>query len=188
MPDQQQYYVIEGVDLAENNGYFSSQQSDGRGYNRYNLRQHFASQSGLVQLPTGGPVGSPARIVRLCAPTSFKVITWVVEMDCEIGQRPVLPHWETSDPNEVFIRGEVVLDSPNIRSSGGIFQWRAKGEYHYASALAGRSLVSGGAAPSITLPPGAFNIGPGDFSRDFLASVASGTMAFGGLVFDDRLI
>lgn len=184
----EQFYFVDDPNLVENRGYFSSQQSIGEGYNRYNIRQHFLSNTGLFQLPTAGPVGTPARIVRLHAPTSIKVITWVVEMDCPVGQKPVLPHWDTGDVNEVFIRGQVVLDSPNIRANGEMFLWRATGEYHYVSALAGREAITGGAAPSISLPPAAFDLNYGDFSRDFLRAATSGLNAFNGIVFDDKLV
>ncbi len=184
----EQFYFVDDPNLVENTGYFSSQQSSGVGYNRYNIRQYLLSNTGLFQLPTGGPVGSPARIVRLHAPTSSKVITWVVEMDCLIGQKPTLPHWDTGDVNEVFIRGQVTVESPTIRSNGQLFLWRAKGEYHYASALAGRLAVNGGATPAISLPPAAFDLNYGDFSRDFLRAATSGGNAFNGIVFDDKLV
>lgn len=186
--ETQQFYYVDDPNLVDAPGYFSQQQLTGFGYNRYNIRQHFLSATGLFQLPTAGPVGTPARIVRLHAPTSMKIITWVVEMECEIGQKPVLPHWDTGDVNEVFVKGEVEVDSPNIRANGQIFHWRAKGEYHYVSALAGREAITGGAAPSISLPPAAFDLNYGDFSRDFLRAATSGLNAFNGIVFDDKLI
>lgn len=173
-------------------GFFSSQQANGSGYDRYNIRQHFITHSGLMQLPTAGPVGSPARMVRVHAPYSIKVITWVVYKACEVSEKPTLPHWDTGDPNEVCTIGEVRVDSPTLTADGKTLLWRVSGEYHYASGQAGRSQMSGGSSPAITLPPESFGINEGDFSKDFLravsGSIKGGGTAFAGLVFDSALV
>lgn len=178
--------------VVPNNGFFSSEQQDGRAYGRYNIRQHFVTHHGLLQLPTAGPVGSPARMVRVHAPYSIKVITWVVYKLCELGEKPILPHWDTGDTNEVCTIAEVRIDSPTIAENGQAFHWRVHGEYHYASGQAGRSQMSGGSSPAITLPPESFGINEGDFSKDFLravgGSIKGGGVAFAGLVFDSALV
>ena len=172
-------------------GFLSARQQDGRAYHHFNIRQHFATHSGLMQLPTGGPVGTSARIVRVHAPYSTKVITWVVMAHCLVGEKPILPHWDTLDPNEVYILGEVRVEAPAIRALGEVFLWRVSGEYHYASGYAGRGIMSGGSSAATTLPPESFGLTEGDFSKDFLRSVAGGIKGgsvFNGLVFDSALV
>lgn len=186
-----EYYQQDELNIVIDPGYFSSQQTGGLGYDRYNIRQHYVTHHGLAQLPAGGPVGTPARIVRLVAPYSVKVVTWVLVKRCEVGEKPILPHWDTGDPNEVCIRGEVRVDMPAIDATGASFVWHVAGEYHYASGYAGRSQISGGSSPVITLPPEAFGLNEGDFSKDYLRSVSGGIKdggsVFGGMVFDSAL-
>lgn len=180
------------VSSSASPGLLSAAQQDGRAYHHYAIRQHHVTHSGLMQLPTAGPVGTPARIVRVHAPYSIKVVTWVVMVHCLQGEKPVLPHWDTLDPNEVCTLAEVRVDAPAIRSGGEVFLWRASGEYHYASGYAGRSVISGGATPAAVLPPESFGLTEGDFSKEFLRSVGGGVKdggaVFKGLVFDSGLV
>lgn len=191
MPDEGGYIYPTDASVVENVGFWATVQTEGASYNRYNIRQHLVTNYGLMQLPTAGPVGTPARIVRVHAPCSSKVVTWVIERLCEVGEKPVLPHWDTLDSNEVCIMGEVRIDAPVLQMNGSVFLWHVAGEYHYASGYAGRIQASGGTSPAITLPPEAFGINEGDFSKDYIRSVSGsvkGGTVFAGLVFDSALV
>lgn len=177
------------VSMVGDVGYLADIMLDGRAYSRYNIRQQVATKSGLYQMPAAGPVGTPARIVRLHAPVSSKIVTWVIERLCLSGEKPLLPHWDTEDANEVCIYAEVRIDSPIIQPGGYLFLWRVAGEYHYVSASAGRTAIGGGATPACIFSPQNFGIGEGDFSKEFIRSISqSQGVAFQGAVFDPGML
>lgn len=192
MADQVGQYIIEvPPSVSEDNGFFSSAQIAGIGYGRYNIRQDYRRLSGLIQLPIAGPLGTPARIVRLNSGSAVKVVTWVVECLRLVGEKPTLPHWDTGDSNEALIYSSIAVDQPAIQPDGQTFFWRVRGEYHLAAWSARQGSFSGGSSPAITLPPESFGLTEGDFSRDFLRSDTSQgsnfKSQFAGMTFDSKL-
>lgn len=182
------YISPEDVQITQEPGLLSAQQIAGEGYGRYNVRTHHVARSGWAQLPIAGPPGTGSRAVRLHAPCSSKVITWIVEALLPANVKPTLPHWDTGDPADVLLSAEVMLDAPVIQPTGDVFAWRVMGEYHYAPLAGGLSSLSSAATPTCILSAEAFGLTEANFSRDFLrvAGVSiKGPIA--GLAFDKSL-
>lgn len=169
-------------------GLVSAQQAGGLGYGRYNVRIHYVRHHGWAQLPTAGEPPQPAKIVRLHAPYSTKVVTWVVEAMRLAGERPTLPHWDNADDSEALIWSEIKVDAPVLQADGQTFFWHVAGEYHYAAVTSAQAYLMGAATAASLMPPEAFGLTEADFDKFFLRSNTSGQKTgYAGMVFDKDL-
>lgn len=166
----------------------SAVQSGTRGYGRYHIETNHVTVPGLLQLPTAGPAGSPCDICRVHAPYRMKTVEWVVERKCVLGEKPVLPHWDTGNPNEALTFHSVVAENPVLQINGSLFLWVVRGTYMYALGVPPQTYGSG-ATPACITPVEQFGLTEADFSKDFLRSTDSGNnqQEFAGLVFDKSL-
>ena len=138
-------------------------------YDIYTVETPYRTMRGTLQLPAAGSPATAAQIVRVHAPYRIKIITWVVQTVCPIGVKPVLPHWDTGNPNEVLCYDDVQPQTPILTPGGNAFTWRVEGEYHYLLQLPSNSFGSGG-TPFCNLPAELFGLDESNFSRDILRS------------------
>lgn len=145
---------------------------DAYAYDVFTQDISYKTMAGLLQLPLAGPPGTGARVVRVHAPYTRKVVKWAIQTVLPQGVRPVLPHWDTGDPNEVLCYRVVRPQTPLLTTAGTDYQWRVEGEYHY-HLLGTADVFSTGTTPMGVEPPESFTLYEGDFSRELLRSSAS---------------
>lgn len=68
-------------------------------------------------------------VVRVRNPRTIKTVSWTVQ---RMYVKPVLPHWDTGNPNEILLSKTISIQNPSL----GIYQriWSASGVYTYAFA------------------------------------------------------
>lgn len=143
----------------------SATQSTGIPYSDYKIDREAKVRQGILTIPVAGPPGTPPKLVRTFAPYLEKRATWSVE---RINFPPVVPHWDTGDPNSVPTEMTFYPMSPmpidDFRQA-----WRMEGEYSYVSAispdLTKLSLAAGAITPAATPTPEQNTINIDFFSR-----------------------
>lgn len=109
---------------------FSDQYKD-PSYPDYRTDFHHDIDEGLLLLPVAGPPGTPPKIVRTHAPYMTKRASWVAE---KINDKPTLPHWDTSNPNDILVQAHWQPMSPV--AGLGFYVFACRGTYTYVSAVA----------------------------------------------------
>ncbi len=131
----------------------SQTQGTGIPYTDYKIDREAKVHQGVIVIPVAGPPGTPPKIVRTYAPYMEKRATWAVE---RLGVQPVVPHWDTGDPNTIPVELNFYPMSPlpidEYRQA-----WRMEGEYHYVSSISPNmvklSLAAGAITPAATPTP-----------------------------------
>lgn len=97
-------------------------------YLRREYIHRFIHRSGKLSVPVAGPDGTPCEIVQVSAPYGMKI----TKLDyIRFGLMPLVPGPEGSDPNVVYLGGEVDLE--NQTGNDGVRKWyRVSGFYYYA--------------------------------------------------------
>ena len=110
----------------------------------YTIDTYYDWDYGLVKVPMAAPDGMAARIVKTHAQTGRKTVVWTTERD--MG-RPVCPHWDTGNPNEVLVFKRIIPANALFNVDGRPI-WRITGMYIYELLLPldldkGDSMVAG---------------------------------------------
>jgi hypothetical protein len=136
---------------------------------KYSCTQFYAWNYGLAQMPVAGPVGTPARIVRLHAPSCTKVVAWVAE---RLGAIPVCPHTDTGSSNDVLIGKMIGLPVPGVIIDGTQV-WQVAGVYSYALQVppSDNDPLTAGSGPFDPSPSTANVLQLGQFSRTVIGPV-----------------
>lgn len=77
---------------------------------QYGTTTHYYTDLGLIGLPVGGPVGTPACVAQMYAPICFKVVTFSAEV---LGDQPILPNPDTGSANDVLLFKRISGAMPN---------------------------------------------------------------------------
>ena len=98
-------------------------------YSDYRTDTHTHFDEGVLVLPVAGPPGTPPKIVRTHAPHVTRRVNWIAE---KLNAKPKLPHWNTSNGNDILVSAHFNSTSPAVGANHLTF--RADGIYVYASA------------------------------------------------------
>jgi hypothetical protein len=105
----------------------SADQQGPNWYVAYRITAEYDEDLGLMGCPVAGPPGTNCQVVRLHGGITFKTISWAAD---RWGDKPVLPHWDTGNPNEVLIRRVMRPYDPLTRPDGSHL-YRFTGVYRY---------------------------------------------------------
>ena len=99
-------------------------------YDTYELEIHTVFDSGRVLMPaTGvGASGHVAAAVTAHGGVMKRMVSWVAG---RTGKPPVLPSWETGDPNLVPLTGSVVAQDVKLSADAANLQYMLAGYYVY---------------------------------------------------------
>ncbi len=92
-------YIDPRLAVGGQPGRYSDQQSGPSFYPDFTVRTVYLGSTGLAQMPVAGALGTPARVVRLTAPYAKKIVWWRAY---RLGQKPMLPHYDTGTTNEAL--------------------------------------------------------------------------------------
>jgi hypothetical protein len=135
----------------------------GLAYDIYSIRTAYRTVSGRLQVPAAGPDPTPARIVRVHAPYTLKVVTWEIQTVCPLGTKPLFPHWNTNDSGELLYYGHIEIQAPVLAPGGNAFIWYGVGEYQYVRTSASTTYPTG-TTPISIVTAGNFTIDESNFS------------------------
>lgn len=129
--------------------------------------------TGLLLVPVAGPEGTPPELIRVSAPYAKRVIEFAAERP---NDRPMLPSWNTNNPNEVLAYRSIVTATPAM-APGGSRIYRTQGRYvYYLGKVPSDTSPIPVGTPQYDLQPAALNnILPSDFSISYVDSSSTFT-------------
>ena len=116
--------VVGGQDAAP----YSADQSGPGFYPDFVTRSVYLGNTGLLQTPVAGPLGTSARVVRRSAPYAQRVVYWKAQ---RLVSKPTLPHWDTSNANEVLAAFVIAPHEPVLLAGGENYYFVVEGLYRY---------------------------------------------------------
>lgn len=124
----------------------ADQANDGSPYTIYAIDTDYEWDMGYGQMPTGGADGSASAVVKTHAEVAQKVVFWTCE---RVGAKPVLPHWDTGNANEILAYKRISPVS-HLLTYAGKQVWRVNGIYLYflSRPVDGAPLPTGAPPPS----------------------------------------
>ena len=81
----------------------------------YTVSTAYFRCAGVQQVPVAGKEGTPSEFVQWSAPFGRKVVHWLAKA---YGDLPVLPDWESKDPNEELLDYHVTPVLPGLSPDG----------------------------------------------------------------------
>lgn len=105
---------------------------DAQGITGFGLTIAVAWDSGLGSAAVAGGARSRTEFWRIRAERSWKVVTFAVT---RTDDKPVLPHIDTGDPNDVLISKQVAAIQPDVMPGDGR-SYGIVGQYTYAMQVA----------------------------------------------------
>lgn len=164
------------VGFNESSGFetfFSDVQSTNLFYTEYHICTLLETNMGVEIMPVAARTGA-ARVVRLHAPYSIKTIVWEAERRGGIEDRPVLPHWDTGDSNDVLAFSFFAVHAPPVQPGGTRLGWSVRGWYKYLmyATLEESEILQVAALPTHNLAVDRLNAQGFTFSRDILKTVS----------------
>jgi hypothetical protein len=147
-----------------------SGEQDGREfYTTYKIKVFYCLDTGLVMGKPAGLPGAGASIMRIHAPVGKKFVYWRAE---RLGQKPVLPHPDAGNANEVLQKAIVSPGEPVLQPGGNVVHYSAEGWYVYLQykPLADGDTHAVPATPLMDLTAEDLNAKGFEFSRDILKS------------------
>lgn len=106
--------------------YFTAEQLGISPYGLYLIDTRYETDRGLVGCPVADG-GDTVDIIAVHDGISHKIVKWTCE---RIGEKPILPHWDTGNDNERCKKNEVITHS-TIRTPDGRKIWKFSGLYVY---------------------------------------------------------
>lgn len=144
---------------------FSSEQLGQNPYGMYIIDTKYDTHTGIIGLPVADGSGEQD-IISVHDGKTTKIVKWSCE---RIGAKPILPHWDTGNDNEVCVRRPIQVCSTMLTIDSREV-WRAEGCYVYEL----RKRVDEpdkfycGAPPFSKAPSAIQVIGGESFSKDIL--------------------
>lgn len=137
----------------------------------YDVRTFYQTEYGVAVMPIAATSG-PARPIRVHAPYMTKIIAWEVYRYGTYKERPVLPHWNTADPNDVLIRSLIICTAPKLQYGAVKMLWHCAGFYEYLcyAAMIDGDIRQVAALPIATLTAQQLNAQGYTFDQNILAS------------------
>ena len=139
----------------------------------YRIDSRYDEYPGVAVLPVAGPPGvTGPKVVALHAGYRTKVVQWTGE---RVGQRPILPHWNTNNPYQ-FLSHKTLVTAAPLLNQDGTPTYRTSGLYTYVSTAVPTDADSyaAGTLPYTTIPAAVNNVQAADFNPTVLdASGAS---------------
>lgn len=139
-------------------------------YRKFEVQVAYVTKMGKMALPVAGPEPQNQEIVQLAAPFTYKVVYWVVR---RYNAKPVLPHWDTGNSNEVLIYRLIGAPTPTVLNDAARFLWSVEGLYIYAlkRSVTDAVTLSTGTVSALQQPASAFGIEPYQFDHTLLQSI-----------------
>lgn len=150
---------------------FSTEQLSISPYSQYLIDVKYICTSGIIQTGVGSP-GAECEFIGVTGGLARKVVHWTAE---RIGAKPVLPHWETDNPNEPWLTKEIqpasVVLTPDSRQV-----YRVSGTYTYGLKrnLGEQDKLYSGSVPVDKLAASTQYIDGSQFSKEVVPSVMRG--------------
>jgi len=135
-------------------------------YFEYAISKVIHDASGLALNIIQGPPGTPADVVRPCAPSGWVEIRWISKRR---GLPPIIPSRDMGCPNEVYLDGWVSGAVPS-RLLGGTPCWMVEGYYRYGLQIpyGEGDTITLGALPYLDESPNQNQIVPAQWSKTIL--------------------
>jgi hypothetical protein len=132
-------------------------------YNQWAMDTSYETDMGTRGVPTDGN----SEIVKLHEPYTKKTVKWTAERN---GEWPVLPHWDTGNPNEVLRYRRIVPANPLLGANHYVY--RVSGEYRYdlIVALGEKSDMPAGHSPADLATTGLTTLTPDQFDKTLVSS------------------
>ena len=83
---------------------------------------------GLLVLPVMGPVGTPPKRIRVHAPIGYRTVRWAYK---KRATPPFIPSMADTPSGDIFLGGDVVMNTPDLGGSQNQLDFSAAGEYSY---------------------------------------------------------
>lgn len=144
---------------------FSLEQLGEHPYGVYMIDTRYTTDLGIIGCQVAA-IGAPAKLIAVGGGISHKVVRWTVE---RLGEKPILPHWDTGNSNEVCKKHDEITAS-TILTPDGRKVWRFSGLYLYVLSMPvkeGHKYYCG-APPFDTSPASLQYIDGNTFSREIL--------------------
>lgn len=107
-------------------GYYSAEQQSGAFYEGFQFQTFYLTETGTLPARTAGPMGYPSRILHCHSGGTVKITCWATS---RLMQKPILPHWDTGNPDEFLRKMLIIPYSPILLPGGENFQWAVEGVY-----------------------------------------------------------
>lgn len=150
---------------------WSTDQQGSNYYTRYKITTKMDTNFGVVQMPVARSTGATqSAIVQLTSPYSRKTVEWYAE---RIGAKPILPHWNTGNSNEIVAFTTIGVYSTTIMPDGMTELWSCSGLYiyHLITPVTSPARYFCGTVPASNLPSSLQVIDGSLFSTAILAAV-----------------
>lgn len=144
------------------------------------VKTWYETYEGILPGPVAGPPGAPCRALRIHAPYTIKQVAWRVS---RVGARPRVPHFDTSNANEVLMFRKIMPDLPELMKDEVSFIFRVSGQYTYLLLYppTDQDSYATGTSPIVNTPPEALVLQGYQFDKSLLrCSPPAGFQGQGG--------
>lgn len=120
--------IDEGLSIPANppaNGSPYTSEHDNWPYVEYSIDTIYETDEGIRVEPTSQATGSAIK-VRVGLPLTTKIILFSIERH---GKKPKIPHWSTSNANEVLLTRRIKISNPMPLPDRQV--WKVTGKYVY---------------------------------------------------------
>lgn len=151
------------------NSRWSIEQLGANPYGMYSIDTSYETWTGFMGMPVAAPQPADQEIIQVCQGYTKKVVQWTCE---RLDARPILPHWDTGNANEV-LKYRRILPASTTLTIDSKQVWRVSGTYVYElkRAVDDTSRYFCGAPPFDTSPSSLQVIDGSLFSRQILNAV-----------------
>jgi hypothetical protein len=132
-------------------------------YNQWLMDTDYETDEGTRSVPTDG---NP-EIVKLHEPITTKIIKWTAERN---GAWPVLPHWDTGNPNEVLRKKRITPANPLLGANQYIYRVTGLYIYDLRVPLGENDSMPAGHSPADLATPAMTTLTPDQFDKTLAAS------------------
>ncbi len=151
-------------------GHYSSAQASPAFYPGYRIETMYLGETGILQAPVAGPFGTPAALLRKHGGFTQKVVVWEAWRYVE---KPLLPHPDGGNPNEVLAKFLIMPGSAVLLPGGQNYFYRCGGYYLYylfATPIVGTDDFYSGATPLFNTTAEQLKMQGFQFNKDLLKS------------------